>query len=64
MGQRAYLFISAVIFAVVGLAHLSRAFFAIPVRAGGWEFPIGLSWGGGAVAIILCLWAVGLARRR
>lgn len=63
MRQKAYLYISSLIFAVVGISHVLRAFYQIPVRAGNWEFPIGFSWVGGAVALGLCAWGISLARK-
>ena len=61
-GARSYLLASGTIFGVIGLLHLLRALFGISVRAESWEFPIGLSWVGGAAALALCLWAFRLRR--
>ncbi len=63
MSQKVYLYFSGIIFAVVGLSHLLRAIYQIPIFAGEWEFPIKISWGAGIVALSLCIWGFGLARR-
>lgn len=63
MSSKTYLYISGTVFAVVGSAHLVRAALDVQVVAGGWEFPMWLSWPGGVVALILCFWAFRLAGR-
>jgi hypothetical protein len=63
MNPTAYYYVSGAIFGVVGVLHIGRAALRIPVLAGEWEFPFWLSWPGGLVAILLCLWAFRLARR-
>jgi hypothetical protein len=63
MFQKAYLYLSGALFGMVGLSHLIRAIYQIPVLAGDWEFPLNLSWAGGTVAMGLCFWGFLLARR-
>ncbi len=63
MGQRMYFYISAVIFAMVGLAHFIRAVYQIPIIAGEWTIPMGFSWIGAVVALTLCVWGFSLPRK-
>jgi hypothetical protein len=43
MRQRTYLLLTATIFAIVALLHLSRLVFHWPVMIGGWTVPIWVS---------------------
>ncbi len=64
MSARAYLFISATIFALVGVMHLARVILDLPVVVGGKSFPPGLSWGGLVAATVLSIWGFRLAGHR
>lgn len=61
MNRKSYLYLSAIIFAVVGFSHVLRAAFGVEVRAGDWEFPMAASWVGGVLALALCAWGLRLA---
>ena len=64
MNPKAYYYISGILFGVIGLLHIGRATVRMPVYAGEWEFPFWLSWPGGIVTILLCLWAFRLAKQQ
>lgn len=57
MRCRTYHLVSAAVFAVVALLHLARVLRAIPVHAGDWEVPMGISWAGIFGAALLAGWA-------
>jgi len=59
-----YLFISAVVFAGVAIAHLLRAFNTLPLTFGNWPVPVWLSWLAALVTATLSTWAFALLRRR
>jgi len=61
MKRQAYLYISGCIFGVVAILHLIRAVLQLPVQIGALSFPVGLSWVGGVVALLLCAWGFRLA---
>ncbi|MBI4161746.1 MAG: hypothetical protein HY509_04785 [Acidobacteria bacterium] len=63
MGKKGYCYLSALIFAGIGVGHLLRAFRGIPVQLGERHIPIGVSWGGAVVALVLCLWGLASARK-
>ena len=58
----AYPTVSALVFAIVGLAHLARAIAAWPLVIAGYDVPVLLSWPAGLGALALCAW--GLSQRR
>jgi len=58
MRERAYLYLSGVIFALVGFAHFARALSRLPVQLGSLNVPNWISWVLGAFA--LCLGLCGL----
>ena len=60
---KSYLTLSAVIFAVVALAHLARAAAQWTIVIGSWTVPIALSWVGAIAAVALSIWAFSLARK-
>jgi len=62
--QRRYLVISAAVFAVVAIAHLTRAIEAWPITIGPWSVPVGVSWLGAIAAGALSAWAILLLRDR
>ena len=61
MNQKPYLYISATIFALVGIAHLARLIRGFPVHVGGYFVPAEISWIGLAVALALAVWGFKLA---
>ena len=61
MKRQAYLYISGSIFGVVGILHLIRAVLKLPAQLGTLSFPVGLSWVGGVVTLLLCAWGFRLA---
>jgi len=61
---RSYLIISAALFALVAVAHLTRALAAAPLVFAGWPVPVALSWLAALVTAALSIWACTLLRRR
>jgi len=59
-----YLFISAMVFAAVAIAHLLRALNTLPVTFGNWPVPVWVSWLVAIVTAALSTWALSLLRRR
>ena len=59
-----YLVITAAVFAVVAIAHLTRALEAWPITIGPWSVPVELSWLGAIAAGALSAWAILLLRER
>ncbi len=53
MNQKQYSFVAAIIFAIVGLAHLVRVTFDWSVSIGGWSATMWLSWVADVVAAVL-----------
>jgi hypothetical protein len=62
-GQR-YLVISASVFAVVAIAHVTRAIEQWPITVGPWSIPVELSWLAAVAAGALSLWSILLLRDR
>jgi hypothetical protein len=60
---KSYLTLSAAIFAVVALAHLTRAIAAWTIAIGPWTVPVALSWFGAIAAAGLSVLAFSLARK-
>lgn len=60
---KTYLTFSAVIFAVIALAHLTRAIEQWPIVVGPWMVPVSLSWLGAIAAAGVSAWAFSLARK-
>lgn len=56
MSARTYCTVSAVVFAVVAIAHLARAVQGMPVSIGGWQAPVAISWAAVLIAGGLALW--------
>ena len=54
--SRPYFLLTALLFAIVGLAHLVRAFAAWPVVINGMDVPVVLSWPVGLAALALGAW--------
>ena len=63
MKAKAYLRVTAALFAVVAMGHAARAMLQLPVRAGGLDIPVWLSWLGMAGAGILSAWGFSAARK-
>ncbi|MDO9529351.1 MAG: hypothetical protein Q7J27_09340 [Syntrophales bacterium] len=63
MTHQAYLYISGCIFGVVAILHLIRAALQLPVKIGTLSFPVGLSWVGGVVTLLLYIWGFQLAAK-
>ena len=61
--MKAYITISAAVFALVAVAHLSRAIAQWTIVIDQWKLPIAASWIGAAAAAALSVWAFSLARR-
>jgi hypothetical protein len=61
---KSYLTLSAVVFAVVALAHLTRAIEAWTIVVGPWTVPVAVSWIGAIAAAVLSGWAFSLAGKR
>jgi hypothetical protein len=62
--RQRYLVISAAVFAVVAVAHLTRAIEAWPITIGTWSVPVEASWLGAIAAGALSLWSILLLRDR
>jgi hypothetical protein len=63
MSARTYCTVSAVVFAVVAIAHLVRAVQGMPVVIGTWPAPMAISWLAVVVAGGLASWGLRLAAR-
>ncbi len=63
MNQKQYSFVAAIIFAIVGLAHLVRVTFDWSVSIGGWSAPMWLSWVAAVVAAGLAYYGFTLSKR-
>ncbi|HEV8239870.1 MAG TPA: hypothetical protein VGS57_10930 [Thermoanaerobaculia bacterium] len=63
MNARTYCTLSAVVFAVVALAHLVRAVQGTAVVIGSWQTPVAISWLAVVVAGGLAVWGFRLAGR-
>ncbi len=53
MNKTTFVRVATVVFVVVGLGHLYRALYALPVSFDGWAVPVELSWAVGLVALFL-----------
>jgi len=62
--QKRYLVISATVFAVVAIAHLTRAIQGWPITISTWSVPLDLSWLGAIAAGALSAWGILLLRGR
>ena len=62
--QQRYLVISASVFAVVAIAHVTRAIEQWPIMIGPWSVPVELSWLGAIASGALSLWSILLLRDR
>ena len=63
MRERAYLVTAGIVFGVIALAHLVRAFVGIDISIAGWDVPLWLSWIGTAATAYLSYMSFGLAMR-
>ena len=57
MNEKAYLIISATVFAIVALLHFLRLFTHLSVQIGTVAFPLWGSWLGLLIAAALSIWA-------
>jgi len=64
MRVNAYLTATAILFALIGAVHGLRLLYGWPVTIGTWQAPPWVSWAGGALAVVLCAWAIALRRSR
>ena len=55
--SRNYVVVSGVLFGLVAVAQLARAFAQLPVRIGTFEVPVTASWVAAVVTGSLCIWA-------
>ncbi len=53
MNKNTYFKVTAIIFSIIGLAHLYRAIVGVPVTIGAVSIPVYLSWIGVIVAAFL-----------
>jgi hypothetical protein len=60
--HRTYSALTALIFLVVGLAHLTRAALGWPLSIGAVAIPVALSWIVGLGALALAGWGISLRR--
>jgi hypothetical protein len=64
MSSRTYCTVSAIVFAVVAIAHLVRAVQGMPVVVGTWPAPTAISWVGAVIAGGLAVWGFRLSGGR
>jgi len=62
MNYKNYFFISGVLFGLVALLHLWRAFNSLPLVVGTWELPVWLSWVAFIIVGFLSYWGFKLSR--
>ncbi|OGC80599.1 hypothetical protein A2943_00975 [Candidatus Adlerbacteria bacterium RIFCSPLOWO2_01_FULL_51_16] len=53
MSKTIFVQVATVVFIIVGLVHLYRAFNGLPVDLMGWMVPVGVSWVVGVAALFL-----------
>ncbi|OGC86941.1 hypothetical protein A3D70_01925 [Candidatus Adlerbacteria bacterium RIFCSPHIGHO2_02_FULL_54_18] len=53
MNKSLFVRVATVIFTIVGLMHLYRAFNSLPFNAAGWVIPVEVSWVGGVAFLLL-----------
>jgi hypothetical protein len=61
--MKTYITISAVVFALIAVAHLTRAITQWTIVIDHWTVPVAVSWIGAAAAAALSIWAFSLARK-
>lgn len=64
MNAKPYVVLSALIFAMVALAHLARALCQAPIAIADFHLPVWLSWIGAAVSGALSAWGFTAALKR
>ena len=62
--MKAYFIITAILFAVITVAHVLRLTYHWPAQIGATAIPLWGSWLGLFVAGVLCVWGLVLASRR
>lgn len=60
---RSFLCVTAIVFALVTLAHVVRAATGAALRIDGWDVPIAASWIAAVVTAALAAWGARLAAR-
>jgi hypothetical protein len=61
--MKTYITVSAIVFALVAVAHLTRAIAQWTIVIDQWTVPLVVSWIGAAAAAALSVWAFSLARK-
>jgi len=61
MNPKPYLWITAIIFSLVSIAHLARLIRGFPIHVGSHFVPVEISWVGLAVTAVLAAWGFRLA---
>lgn len=64
MQPKTYLLISALVFAIVATAHLTRLIYRWPIELGSWSVPSWVSGPGFALPGALSIWGFQLARNK
>ena len=59
--MKAYLYITAIVFSLVSIAHLARLIRGFPVHVGSYFVPVEISWVSLAVTTGLAVWGFKLA---
>lgn len=62
MAYRTYCVVSGVLFSIVGLMHLLRVVYDMPVIIDAYDVPMAVSWLGFAIPAGLAFWAFRLTR--
>jgi hypothetical protein len=63
MSTRTYCAVSALVFTLVAVAHLLRAWNGWPLLVGSWQVPASISWVAALVAAGIAVWGLRLAAR-
>lgn len=53
MSKTNFVQVATVLFTIVGVGHIYRAFNVLPVNLMGWDVPVAVSWVAGIVAFFL-----------
>ena len=62
MSERQYFLVSGILFTIVGIAHLARVVYEIPVLIGSYELPTWVSVAGVIIPVFLAIAAFRLLR--
>lgn len=63
MQAKSFIAISTLIFLIVAAAHAWRLYQHVLLQLGSHVIPLGASWLGLAVAVVLAIWGIALLRR-